>query len=350
MRYIHTGLNIIFKPLKVEVLPVHMILEPTTFCMLSCNMCKRDKYVKESKHLSFSEFKYMFDQIIPKRLTLSGLGEPLTNPELFDMIKYANRYGTIVSTTTSMAISSAKLNDIIHSGLHRLKISLDGATPEVYNDIRGQNIFNRVVRNIQKLVMLKKQYHIKLPYVCLQVVIQSKNIFQLSDIVKLGIKLDIDAISFKFVGLSGIEERKYALTYGLSYEVVSQQIYQAKSVAKKSRLQTNLDELLNNKYYQNIVLPENNRNGKKYYTNCLFPWFSVYITVNGEVKPCCLFSYVDNDFGNILKDDFRDIWNSPQYQTFRKLLKNKELPHARCGECVPEDIFDVVSALKRIIS
>ena len=343
MRYIQSGMAVLFKPLKVKALPVHLILEPTTFCPLNCRMCKRAKYVTVPKHMTMDEFRTIFDQVKPLRLTLSGLGESLVNPALVDMIHYASRQGTVVSTTSSMALADIPMESLVKSGLKRLKVSLDAATPETYQEIRGLDLFGRVVDNIKAIVSMKQKTSTTGLHICLQVVIQSKNISQLSQIVELAADIGVNDVSFRLVGLAGIEEKRDELVAGLTPVVVVCQMKRARDTAGRLGMKTNLANLLTgtpwdvscDKKYQNI-------------RHCSFPWFSMYITVDGEVKPCCMFSYIDAGLGNLLQEDIHTVWNNSKYQQFRQILRQGKYPDARCQECVPERIFSLAGVFRRI--
>jgi radical SAM protein with 4Fe4S-binding SPASM domain len=365
MKYIQSLMAVLFKPLRIRALPIHLIIEPTTFCPLKCRMCKREKYVSTPQHMSFEGFKRIFDQIKPLRLTLSGLGESLVNPALVDMICYANKNGTSVSTTSSLALSGIPMEQLVTSGLERLKISLDAADSETYKHIRGLNLFDRVVDNIITMVALKQkgteeQRHKarrgksmcspamrSFPYLCLQVVIQSKNVFQLSKIVELAHSLGVDTVSFRPVGLAGIEEKRDELIAGLTTDDVIHQMRKARNTAKRIGMRTNLNDLLTRTFYKSwgVSCHKDNQNIQ----DCSFPWFSMYITVDGNVQPCCMFSYLDTKFGNLWQEDIHAIWNNAKYQGFRQVLKSGKYPNVRCQGCVPENIFDLAAAFRKIV-
>jgi radical SAM protein with 4Fe4S-binding SPASM domain len=66
---------------------------------------------------------------------------------------------------------------------------------------------------------------------------------------------------------------------------------------------------------------------------CNWPWISAFITSSGDVTPCCMLA--DSDIikmGNIFEDDFSKIWNSKEYQDFRKRIKTHNL-HDFCKKC-----------------
>ena len=81
--------------------PHHVQLEVTTHCNLACYMCVRNEVIKNPRHLSLADFQRLFDQIQPRRLTLSGAGEPLLNPDLVAMVAHASRHGAATMVPTN---------------------------------------------------------------------------------------------------------------------------------------------------------------------------------------------------------------------------------------------------------
>jgi MoaA/NifB/PqqE/SkfB family radical SAM enzyme len=66
-----------------------------------------------------------------------GLGEPLSHPHIVDMVRDAKRVGATVELITNGTLLTSSLSiQLIQAGLDRLWVSLDGATPESYMDVR----------------------------------------------------------------------------------------------------------------------------------------------------------------------------------------------------------------------
>jgi len=60
-------------------------------------------------------------------------------------------------------------------------------------------------------------------------------------------------------------------------------------------------------------------------TNCMWPWSSTYITVDGWVTPCCnIYDPRTLNFGNIFEKDFAAIWGSEEFKEFRCQIKKGE--------------------------
>ena len=59
---------------------------------------------------------------------------------------------------------------------------------------------------------------------------------------------------------------------------------------------------------------------------CLLPWFSLYIAVNGDVRPCCSFAEGNVcNLGNLFEQSFAEIWNSEKYQALRQQALDLDL-------------------------
>ena len=67
--------------------------------------------------------------------------------------------------------------------------------------------------------------------------------------------------------------------------------------------------------------------------DCYWPRHMTYVTVEGEVTPCCNFyDGRELSFGNAFEQDGAEIWNSEGYREFRRRLMAGDL-HERCKNC-----------------
>ncbi|NMB92560.1 MAG: hypothetical protein GYA31_03000, partial [Parcubacteria group bacterium] len=109
----------------------------------------------------------------------------------------------------------------------------------------------------------------------------------------------------------------------LPFEAISQRIRRKYEIAR-------LVEIEKKKYpHLNIGAPSI----KKRKTFCGWPFFGIFITVDGFITPCCIRMNPEVfNFGNIYQDDFNTIWNGEKYKKFRKsMIRN--LPNNICDNC-----------------
>ena len=65
---------------------------------------------------------------------------------------------------------------------------------------------------------------------------------------------------------------------------------------------------------------------------CPSPWVSPAVTVDGQLKPCCMILHQEKiNFGNILKVPFKDLWKSEDIEEFRASFMKKS-PEC-CARC-----------------
>ena len=74
------------------------------------------------------------------------------------------------------------------------------------------------------------------------------------------------------------------------------------------------------------------------WSKCRRPSSLMYITVNGNVLPCCFSPFTTNDYprlilGNAFQTPLDTVWNGDAYQRFRGALQTERPPEScdRCG-------------------
>ena len=152
-------LTVLFKPYYAVSLPKHVQVEVTTFCNMNCLSCGRRDIIEKPHHMQFGELKEIFDAIQPHNINLSGLGEPLLNPDIFKMIAYCKSKGAVVNFPTNLNVSSKLIRKLVEAGPQQIKVSIDSATPETYRRVRKANSFEKILKNIRldKYVKAGKQ-------------------------------------------------------------------------------------------------------------------------------------------------------------------------------------------------
>lgn len=133
----------------------------TRKCNLRCQHCyNADKYFNVGEldysngELTLSECFKVVDKIHEagfRRIHFLG-GEPLASPYIFDVIAYAKKYNFIISINSNATLLNDKTqNKLIDLGVDQFSASLDGATPDTNDKIRGTGVFKSVVENINSL-------------------------------------------------------------------------------------------------------------------------------------------------------------------------------------------------------
>lgn len=155
--------------------PLSMYIEPTKRCNFKCFYCMHATRGVAGGELDKLGYKTIdmqdefYDKIVndimefkvlPKRICFSGLGEPLLNANLPQMIKklrnagYSERIDVI---TNGYALSHEMSDELIAAGVSRIQISIQGIDAQQYKENCRVDInFDKLVDNITYFYKHKK--------------------------------------------------------------------------------------------------------------------------------------------------------------------------------------------------
>ena len=341
-RMFRTGLNVLRKPLEVATRPLHFQLEPAVGCNLLCKTCQVPGY-DHTEVMSLDRFCQAFDQIKPLRIGLSGAGEPFLNKDMVAIIRHAKEGGAAVLTTTNFTMCHSKIEALVAVGLDLVKVSLDAATPETYHQIRGKDFFGRILADLRALQVIKRKHGVSTPFIRLQFVLQHDNLHEIAPMIDLAAMMGADSVYYQPLETLLIPDRKSNLTDGVGFDLLKERLGEAKAKAEEQGIGTNAGVLLGalpsyfRKYEQGIPEDPPQR-------VCLLPWFSCYITVSGNVRPCCSFGEGETlVMGNLFEEPFEQIWNNEKYRAFRRAALDHKLTYTVCRNCTPNRLRDFLS-------
>lgn len=149
----------------------------TSYCNFKCNYCfhtlpKAERIEKYGPltHMSLETFRATIDSLknFPNKLKtilISGHGEPLLNPHVSEMVRYAvqSNMSERVEIITNASVLTHELSDaLIEAGLNYLRVSVQGISAEKYKAISGVDIdFERFVEQLRYFYKRKKGYNCK---------------------------------------------------------------------------------------------------------------------------------------------------------------------------------------------
>ena len=311
------------KPFKVK-------FESSTLCNLKCVMCPLTSGLTRKRGvLKFENFKKIFDEIRVPYLNLTGLGEPFMNPEIYKIIRYARKKGSLVKIDTNATLlNKENIKRLIYSNPSFISVSIDGMTKKSYESIRKGANFEKVIVNLKNLVsyrnFMKSKTQIQLFFV-----LQKDNVKDLIPFLKFAESLGVEVVNGTVAISFGTAENKN------KREIKKEEIEKVKRDLKIARQQLkikinieNIDDFLENPDMQEQRL------SKK---PCFYPWYNPCITWDGYVVPCDL--YCDNEivFGNAFEKPFMKIWNNKKARSFRKQLLKKRI--GVCARCCVDETF-----------
>lgn len=156
-------------------------------CNLHCRHCYLGNTELIGEPLAIEEWKTLINQLykmgVPKIAFLGG--EPLLSPIFFELAEYASKMGfKLYTTTNGTIVTSAIAMRLIQVGFNEVDVSLDGATPETHEFLRGKGTFEKTIQGIQYLVTAGLR-------VKSATVVSKKNIDEIWKLMELGKRLGL---------------------------------------------------------------------------------------------------------------------------------------------------------------
>ena len=176
----------------------YVVLETTTRCNLRCIHCA----VNEENNLGnydagdlpielFYQLLSMLQEFRPK-VQLSGHGETLLHPNFIEMLEKAIHLGCRVNfQTNAMLLTPRKVEKIVRPEVDTLAISIDAASPELFEKIRRRARLDKILENIRLINELKKRLHTDRPQLGFEFVAMRQNIHELPSVVRMAGELEV---------------------------------------------------------------------------------------------------------------------------------------------------------------
>lgn len=148
--------------------PRFVSIEVTPVCNLHCIKCHCQSPLRPDTTpyegpttMSFENWKFIIDKLSDDFPGISVSptirGEALVHPKIVDMVAYAVKKGHPVSFFTNANLLTTEVSrGLIDAGLMGLSVSLDSNDPDEYNRLQPGGDFNKVVKNIEVFLNLRK--------------------------------------------------------------------------------------------------------------------------------------------------------------------------------------------------
>ena len=157
--------------------------EPSSLCMLDCEWCRKERrrYANSGQRrlLPMELFERVVDGFAHRNIRLKmgnicGVGEPTTNPEVWDQIALVHRRlgGDILLSTNGNGPFSDK---IVPSGLTKLKIAIDALDQEIYQRYRKNGKLSRVIKFTENVAKAKHLHGSEFPIIIWQYILFNYN-------------------------------------------------------------------------------------------------------------------------------------------------------------------------------
>ena len=347
-------------------------IEPTVDCNLDCITCFRNDWDQPIGRMNDETFAIILEGLksldpIPS-VYFGGIGEPLFHSKTIRWVEAVKKLGVKVELITNgTTLTERKSRELIDSGLDVLWVSIDGASPETYSDVRLGSEYPKIVRNLKRLHKMRKPSHYPKPDIGIAFVAMKRNIKDLPKVIKLG-----KSVKARYYSVSNLQPA--------TEEMQSEQLYNqtlnniayldAPKLPRLSLPKLDFDESTRDALFDifnaqlNIDFAGNNWAGGN--DTCDFiESGTMSIAWDGNVSPCWPLMHTHTSYlkgnlrrskkhviGNVQERSLLDLWLDPTYLAYRERLHNFSFaPCTFCGgcdlsetneeDCIGNDIFPV---------
>lgn len=134
--------------------PICLTWELTYACNLACVHCLSSSGRRDPRELTTDECKAVIDELERMQVFYVNIGggEPTVRPDFWELVDYAaDHHVGVKFSTNGVRITPEIARRLAGSDYLDVQISLDGATPEVNDAVRGTGSYATAVRAMENL-------------------------------------------------------------------------------------------------------------------------------------------------------------------------------------------------------
>lgn len=323
--------ELILRPRLPNALKLY--IEPTTRCNLHCRTCIRNVWGDPEAEMSMDTFRRVVDSLesLPNltRVIFTGFGEPLSHPNILEMIETMRKRDLAVSVgSNGLLLKPEKARDLVRLGVDRLVVSVDGVRAETYAGIRGA-MLSDVLSNIRGLNEAKHELGSLFPALGIEFVVLKSNVAELAEMTGLASRLNAARVLVSNV-LPYTEDMREEILYG----------YEPRPPFKAGGWPVKADTWV---MLGTLDLPRIHWGAER---RCRFVQDkSLVVGWDGGVAPCFALSHNYSYFaidgrkkqvsryllGNVNQQSLSEIWMAEDYVRFRGEVRGFHFPS--CPNC-----------------
>lgn len=298
--------------------PRRLVFELTNACNLNCVMCGRNAADFKPTVFDMDVFRSLeplMDTV--EEVTLMGWGEPTIHPNFIEMLEIINKHSARkYFCTNGMNLQKIK-NALFDYNVDVFAVSLDGATHETNDRIRRGSDIAKIASDLKEIVAIKKEKGFG-PWINFVFCAMKSNIKELPDLVRLAAEIGIEEV--KVVYLTVFEESLLEESLWGEDDLIRNTFDEAIKLGEELGIVLKLPHYVG----EDVA-------GSKLHKDCFVAWRDLFLGSDGFVRPCM--STPVQFFKYDINRPFMEIWNSAEYQNYRKIVNNLDEMDSSCKRC-----------------
>ncbi len=335
--------------LRPSLSQLHKVyIEPTSRCNFSCRTCIRHAWGESLGAMSETTFERILAGLAaftPRpSVFFGGFGEPLSHPRIVEMVRAAKQAAARVELITNGLLLDAECaRGLVEAGLDTLWVSLDGASPESFADVRQSESLREILENIKRYRETYRQTRGGNADIGAVFVAMKRNINELPKLLDMSSKVGISRYMVTNV-LPYTPEMCDEVLYHRAIERVAWQ-------ASPWHPHVSLPEIdLSQVTREALFQAWSTRPGVMFKKHDRCPFIeqrSISISWDGYISPCLALLHSHESYlfekkravtrwriGNVNEKPLTETWNLPEYRQFRERVELFDFsPCTYCASC-----------------
>jgi len=287
--------------------PLTIGFEMVNRCNLDCIMCYTVNHSHPKAALTEATIGKVLEEGRKHSLpaVIIGLGsEPLLYKKIDKVLEAVRNAGVmdVFLNTNGVLLTEKVTKAILNSGVTRVHVSLDAATPETFKTIRGKDELELIETNIRRLIDTRNEHGRTLPIVRVSFCVQPEN------------SHERQAFADKWSSIADY----------VDFQALSDFSY--------------VDEVSEDREVERLKDTERYRNPTE--TFCPLPFNSLHVWSNGDVTPCCTFYGKKLVIGNADENSLAEIWRDAPIERLREEFRSGMF-NPVCRTCLAERDHDL---------
>ena len=130
-------------------------IEVSNICGNGCSICPRDKISRPSGLMDMDTFMQVIELIKGqgRLIMFSGMGDPLSNPKIFEMLTFAYQSGSDVGIVINpRSLNENKIAKLVDSKPSGITVSFPSVRKTVFKKIVQETFFEQAMEMTQRLI------------------------------------------------------------------------------------------------------------------------------------------------------------------------------------------------------
>ncbi len=331
-----------------------LYIEPTNACNLDCATCFRHGWDEAVGRMSDATFAAILDTLpaldpLPT-VYFGGIGEPLSHRQTVTWVARAHALGARTELITNGTLLNERTTrELIDAGLDLLWVSIDGASPESYADVRLGAELAHVIANVARFSKLRRGGHHPRPEIGIAFVAMKRNIADLPAVLQLGLDLGAKHFSVSNV-LPVTPELQEEVLYTRARNALA--YIESATVPRLSLPKMDFCDATREALFQAFQAGYNVRYAGQNWAEAsdvcnYIEGGTMSVAWTGDVSPCWPLMHTHISYlhgkprvnhrhvvGNVRQRSLRDLWLDPDYVAYRERVHSFDFaPCTFCGGC-----------------